>query len=82
MVHFTEYGNAEEVRNTDCVPVIVPTCPTPPQPTYHQVAAPAVPPSHMASYRVPPQKIGQQQQQQNYHGQQSMPYKGGPKRRN
>lgn len=74
VVHFTEYGNAEEVRKTDCAPI----CPTQPQPqhSYHQIATPVVP-SHMGSYRVPP-KI----EQHNYHGQQSMAYKGGPKRRN
>lgn len=74
VVLFTEYGNAEEVRKTDCVPIMVPTCPTPPQANF-------VPPPQMG-YRIPTQKMPDQQQH-SYHSQsQSMPYKGGPKRRN
>lgn len=76
VVLFTEYGNAEEVRKTDCVPLVVPTCPTPP--SYHPVPAPV----HMGnSYNVPQQKLPSQSQQHGYHGQ-STSYKGGPRRRN
>lgn len=89
VVLFTDYGNAEEVRKTDCVPIIVPPCPTPPQPTYHPSAAAvsAPPPTHIGTYRVSAQKMPPPQQQQpppphSYHTQpQSMSYKGGPKQR-
>lgn len=75
VVHFIEYGNAEEVRKIDCVPAIVPTCPTPPQGNFG-------PPPQIQMGGYPTQKM-HQQQQHSYHNQsQSMAYKGGPKRRN
>ncbi|CAG9803049.1 unnamed protein product [Chironomus riparius] len=70
VVLFTEYGNAEEVRKTDCVPLIsVPTCPTPPINNFVQ-------PPQMGSYRISSQqKMPPPHQQHNYHSQQGMPYK-------
>jgi hypothetical protein len=74
VVLFTDYGNAEEVRKSDCVPLIMPaTCPTPPQPVTNFVQ-----PQQMGSYRI--------SSQHNYHSQQQshgppMPYKGGKNQR-
>ncbi|KAG5682920.1 hypothetical protein PVAND_012238 [Polypedilum vanderplanki] len=70
VVLFTDYGNAEEVRKNDCVPLtIMPTCPTPPQPMTNFVQTPP----QMGSFRITttPQHQHNYQQPQ----QQSMPYK-------
>ncbi|CRK89808.1 CLUMA_CG003402, isoform A [Clunio marinus] len=66
VVLFTEYGNAEEVRKSDCVPFI-PACPTPPH-TANFVPAPQI----NASYRITTttQKM---QPHPNYHHQQAPP---------
>lgn len=46
VVLFTEYGNAEEVRKTDCLPLpIISACPTPPHNAANFIAAP-----HMNAY--------------------------------
>lgn len=84
VVLFTDYGNAEEVRKNDVVPLIVaaPTCPTPPH--SQQPLTSFVQPPQMSSYRISTSQ--KMLPQHNYHSQQqshttSMPYKGGKNQR-
>lgn len=50
MVLFTEYGNAEEVRKTDCLPLIA-ACQTPPHASFVQA------PQISSAYGIPTQKV-------------------------
>lgn len=65
VVLFTDYGNAEEVRKNDCLPM-VPACATPPNSASY-VSAPPM----SSSYRIPANYQKMPYQQQNA----SAPYK-------
>lgn len=60
VVLFTDYGNAEEVRKNDCLPLIA-ACPTPPH-TANFVTSQPTPAYHISQQQKMPQ-----QQQQHYH---------------